>query len=202
MVERTETPAEDHPTGAGLILASASPRRRELLAILVREFEIRPADIDERRAAGEQPDRYALRLAEEKAAAIARREPGQWVIGSDTVVVLGDRCLGKPRDAEEAIGMLRSLSGRSHRVYSAVALAGPGRRLDTALSVTEVHFDELPEDWILAYADSNEPMDKAGAYAIQGRAAAWIERIEGSYSGVVGLPLHQTAGLLRRAGLL
>lgn len=202
MVERAETPGTRRASSAGLVLASASPRRAELLTTLVRGFDIRPAGIDERRAAGERPDAYALRLAGEKANAVALAESGHWVIGSDTVVVVDECCLGKPRDCEEAVGMLRSLSGRSHRVYSSVALAGPGRRLDTALSVTEVHFDELPDDWIQAYVDSGDPMDKAGAYAIQGQAAAWVRRIEGSYSGVVGLPLYETAGLLRGAGLL
>ena len=194
------------PIDTRLLLASASPRREELLGMLVASFEVRPADIDERRKSGEAAGAYAQRLAEQKAAAIAGTMAGtaseRWVIGADTVVVLDDRCLGKPRDAGQARRMLRSVSGRAHLVYSAVSLQGPGRHRDTALSVTEVHFDPLPEAWIENYVESGEPMDKAGAYAIQGGAAAWISRIDGSYTGVVGLPLYQTAGLLRVAGLL
>ena len=190
------------PIDTRLLLASASPRREELLGILMASFEVRPADIDERRKSGEAAGAYAQRLAEQKAAAIAGTAPERWVIGADTVVVLDDRCLGKPRDAGQARRMLRSVSGRAHLVYSAVSLQGPGRHRDTALSVTEVHFDPLPEAWIHNYVESGEPMDKAGAYAIQGWPAAWISRIDGSYTGVVGLPLYQTAGLLRVAGLL
>lgn len=191
----------DKPDPA-LVLASASPRRRELLAVLISEFEIRPADIDERLLTGEAPDAHALRLAAGKARAIADSLPQRWVIGSDTVVVRDDECLGKPDDEDQARAMLGSLSGRSHRVYSAVALRGPGAYMETMLSVTEVTFEAIPADWIARYADSGEPLDKAGAYAIQGGAAAWISRISGSYSGVVGLPLYETAGLLRGAGLL
>ncbi|MEX0915081.1 MAG: Maf family nucleotide pyrophosphatase, partial [Wenzhouxiangellaceae bacterium] len=141
-------------------------------------------------------------LAADKARAIADRLPERWMIGSDTVVVRDDECLGKPGDEDQARAMLGSLSGRSHRVYSAVALRGPGAYMETVLSVTEVTFEAIPADWIERYAASGEPLDKAGAYAIQGAAAAWISRISGSYSGVVGLPLYETAGLLRGAGLL
>ena len=185
-----------------LILASASPRRRELLATLVAEFDVRPADIDERPRDGEAPDDYVLRLAREKALAVARTSPRRWVIGSDTEVVRDGVCLGKPRDASRAREMLRSLSGRSHNVYSSVALVGPESSVDTALCVSEVRFGNLPEDWIRRYAASGEPLDKAGGYAIQGQAAAWISRLDGSYSGVVGLPLFETASLLRAAGFL
>ena len=185
-----------------LILASASPRRRELLAILVGEFEVRPADIDERPIDGEPPADYVMRLAVEKARAVSAVSPGHWVIGSDTEVVLENVCLGKPRDEARACDMLRGLSGRSHRVYSSVALVGPDGSSRTALSVSEVRFETLPEEWIRRYAESGDPLDKAGGYAIQGRAAAWISNLDGSYSGVVGLPLYETAGLLRGAGLL
>lgn len=186
----------------GLVLASASPRRHELLTVLVSEFFVRPADIDERLADDESPEAYAVRMAEEKARAIAVQEPGRWVIGSDTVVVLDGIALGKPRDHDDACAMLRSLSGRSHQVYSTVALTGPGSQTTTAMSSTGVRFEQLPDRWIQRYAASGEPMDKAGGYAIQGGAAAWISHIDGSYSGVVGLPLFETAGLLREAGLL
>ncbi len=185
-----------------LILASASPRRRELLAILLENFRVQPADIDERQRDAEAPDAYVLRLALEKAHAVARTSPGDWVIGSDTEVVLESACLGKPCDEARACEMLRSLSGRIHRVYSSVALVGPDGSARSALSVSEVRFEALPEDWIHSYAASGESLDKAGGYAIQGRAAAWISNLDGSYSGVVGLPLFETAGLLRDAGLV
>lgn len=194
-------------TGGGraerqLILASASPRRRELLAILVADFEVRPADIDERREDSESPEDYVLRLALQKARKVANVSPKGWVIGSDTEVVRESACLGKPRDEAQAREMLGSLSGRSHRVCSAVALVGPDRSARTAVCVSEVRFAAIPEDWIRRYAASGEPLDKAGAYAIQGQAAAWISNLDGSYSGVVGLPLFETAGLLRDAGLV
>jgi len=185
-----------------LVLASASPRRRELLAILVADFEVRPAAIDERQGDAESPEDYVLRLAVEKARAITGTSPGTWVIGSDTEVVLEGLCLGKPGDEAQACAMLRSLSGRSHTVYSSAALVAPDLSTKTALSVSEVRFEVLPEDWICRYAASGEPLDKAGGYAIQGRAAAWISNLEGSYSGVVGLPLFETANLLRDAGLM
>jgi septum formation protein len=172
-----------------------------LLAILVVDFEVRPADIDERQREAEPPEDYVLRLAVEKACAIAGTSPGKWVIGSDTEVVLEGMCLGKPRDQARACDMLRSLSGRSHKVYSSVALVGPDSWSRTALSVSEVRFATLPEEWIRRYAESGDPLDKAGGYAIQGEAAAWIANLDGSYSGVVGLPLFETAGLLRDAGL-
>lgn len=187
---------------SSLILASASPRRCELLAILVERFEVRPADIDERPREGEAPEDYVLRLAIEKAREVAKISPQHWVIGSDTEVARDGICLGKPRDEADACEMLRSLSGRSHKVYSSVALVGPDSSTCTALSVTDVRFETLPEDWVRRYAASGEPLDKAGGYAVQGRASAWISKLEGSYSGVVGLPLFETAGLLRRAGLL
>lgn len=202
MENRTSESAGLAESRPGLVLASASPRRQELLAILVPAFDIRPADIDEQLVDGESPDSLALRLAAEKARAVAMLEPGRWVIGSDTVVVRDGVPLGKPRNRDEACAMLRSLSNHSHRVYSAVALDGPGSEMKTAMSTTEVRFEQLPESWIMRYAASGEPLDKAGAYAIQGGAAAWISHISGSYSGVVGLPLFETAGLLRDAGLL
>jgi len=205
---------QDYSTGHGsidtadsgaeipLVLASASPRRRALLTILVAAFEVRPADIDERLEPGEAPEAYVSRLAVEKAGRISEGAPERWVIGADTAVVCDGECLGKPQDENQACEMLRSLSGRTHKVYSAVALTGPGSGVTTALSITSVQFERLPDDWIVRYVASGEPLDKAGAYAIQGQAAAWISAISGSYSGVVGLPLYETAELLRSAGLL
>lgn len=188
------------PENCPLVLASASPRRRELLATLVETFEVVPADIDETPGEGESPEDYVRRMAHEKARRVADTRDA-WVLGSDTSVVVDGRALGKPADADAARSMLASLSGRGHEVLSAVALVR-GDTLHSALSRTRVCFAELPVAWIEAVIASGEPMDKAGAYAIQGRAAMWVEHLSGSYTGVVGLPLYETAGLLRRAGLL
>lgn len=185
-----------------LVLASASPRRRELLAILIADFGIDPADIDETSHPGEAPDDYVRRISEEKARRVAARHPDAWVLGSDTAVVLDDRILGKPVDRAEARSMLGALSDRSHEVFSAVALVRGDSPPETRVNRTRVEFAALPEDWIRAYANSGDCDDKAGAYAIQGAAAAWIRAMHGSYSGVVGLPLFETAGLLRAAGLM
>ncbi|MDX1624963.1 MAG: Maf family protein [Wenzhouxiangellaceae bacterium] len=188
------------PGARRLILASASPRRRELLATLVEDFDVVPADIDESVRGGEAPADYVPRMAREKAAAVRDRFDGCSVIGSDTAVVVDGRSLGKPGDDSEARAMLSMLSGRCHEVLSSVCLCtADGRRLER-LSCTVVEFAPLPEDWIAAYVATGDPMDKAGAYAIQGAPAAWIRRIDGSWSGVVGLPLFETASLLREAG--
>lgn len=185
-----------------MILASASPRRRELLALFEQPFVVVPADIDEARLDDEAATDYVLRIALEKAMAVATIHPGDVVLGSDTAVVLDGQPLGKPQDTDEARSMLRQLSGRCHDVLSAVALVCPdGRRLQR-LSTTEVEFSMLPERWIDAYVASGDPMDKAGAYGIQNQAGIWIRRISGSYTGVVGLPLHETGELLREAGLV
>ncbi|TVQ37722.1 MAG: septum formation inhibitor Maf [Wenzhouxiangella sp.] len=185
-----------------VILASASPRRRDLLALFEQPFVVVPADIDEARLDDEAATDYVLRIALEKAMAVATIHPGDVVLGSDTAVVLDGQPLGKPQDTDEARSMLRQLSGRCHDVLSAVALVCPdGRRLQR-LSTTEVEFSMLPERWIDAYVASGDPMDKAGAYGIQNQAGIWIRRISGSYTGVVGLPLHETGELLREAGLV
>lgn len=190
------------PSSLTLILASASPRRRELLGQFGLAFDVDPADIDETRRNGETAESYVLRIAGEKALHVADRHPGQPVLGADTAVVLDGHSLGKPVDAGEARSMLRQLSGRSHQVMSAVALVCPdGRRL-SRLSSTEVEFGQLPVAWIDAYIASGDPMDKAGAYGIQNQAGIWVSRITGSYTGVVGLPLFETGTLLREAGLL
>jgi septum formation protein len=184
------------------VLASASPRRRELLARLVGAFDVEPADVDERPGDGEQAASLSSRLARAKAEAIAARRPGAAVLGSDTVVAVDDDALGKPADADDARSMLGRLSGRGHDVYSAIALVTAAGELLEDLAATRVWFAELPPAWVEAYVVSGEPMDKAGAYGIQGAAGAWIPRIDGSYSGVVGLPLYQTARLLRAGGVL
>ncbi|MBB3143008.1 Maf family protein [Halomonas organivorans] len=177
-------------------LASASPRRRELLASIGVPVEVHPVDIDETPRPGEAPEAYVLRLAEEKAQASAAgtRLP---TLGSDTAVVCDDAILGKPRDRDHAAAMLRSLSGRTHRVLTAVAVVGPAGMLSVCVS-TEVALRELEDDEIAAYWATGEPADKAGGYAIQGRAAIFVSRLEGSHSAVVGLPLFETAELLAR----
>ena len=186
-----------------LHLASKSPRRRELLARLGFDFGVLDVDVAEQRAPGESPDGYVARVAREKAGAGLLRVvavPGAVVLGSDTEVVLGDDVFGKPADADEAEGMLRRLSGRSHRVLTAVSLVSAGREA-SALVESEVTFAKLSDADIAEYVGSGEPMGRAGAYAIQGGAERFIRRLAGSYSGVMGLPLHETAELLRGFGL-
>ena len=182
-----------------LHLASTSPRRREILASLGLEFDVVPVDIDETPLEGESPADMALRLSVAKAEA-AETGAGGIALGSDTVVVVDDRPLGKPRNRDDALRMLQSLSGRAHRVLTGVAVSD-GRQTLTALSATDVYFREIGRDEALAYWQSGEPRDKAGAYAIQGLGGAFVERIEGSYSGVVGLPVFETIELLRAAGI-
>ena len=186
-----------------IILASGSPRRRELLRQLAVSFKVAAADIDESMGDGETPREYVLRLSREKALAGFSQSDGTMpALGSDTIVLLDGEILGKPESRTEAENMLQRLSGRTHHVYSAVALAlGADEVLDT-LNITAVTFADMPSAWIRQYCQGDEPMDKAGAYAVQGGTGRYISRIEGSYSGVMGLPLFETAELLRRAGLL
>ncbi len=184
-----------------LVLASASPRRRELLEHCGFPFEVHPADIDERAQKDEAPTDYVQRIAEEKARAVHRAMPDCFVLGADTAVVLGAEILGKPDSAEQARTLLGRLSGRVHQVYSALALVCPDGRCLQRLSTTDVTFAELPNDWIERYVRSGAGLDKAGAYGIQNNAGLWVQHISGSYSGVVGLPLYETAQLLREAGL-
>lgn len=181
------------------VLASASPRRRELLAAAGFSFDVDPVDVDESRRKGERSDDYACRLAHEKAAAGALRHPATPVLGADTIVVVSGEVLGKPADREDAVRMLRRLSGTTHEVVTAVALA-LGPRVEVASDRTTVWFRRLSEAEIQAYVDSGEPMDKAGAYAIQGFASRFIPRIEGAYTTVVGLPVALVARLLDAAG--
>lgn len=182
-----------------LHLASSSPRRRELLAALGVEFTTGGVDTEERRRDGEAPDEMVLRLAVEKARATAAGV-ADLVLTADTAVVLGNTVFGKPEGRDDALRMLAALSGCTHRVMTGVALRS-AERIDTALSVTEVRFREILPDEALAYWQSGEPADKAGAYAIQGLGGVFVESIAGSYSGVVGLPVFETAALLRAAGL-
>lgn len=189
-------------TDSRLILASASPRRRELLAECGVAFSVQAADVDEDVRPGETPAEYVLRVATDKARAIHRQCPDHFVLGCDTTVVLDEQILGKPASDAEAGTMLRALSGRAHQVLSAVCLSRPDGQMDSVVSRTAVIFAPLPEAWVQHYIASGQGRDKAGAYGIQNEAGLWISRIEGSYSGVVGLPLFETAELLRGAGLI
>ena len=190
-------------TALPILLASRSPRRRELLKQLEVSFTVSAANIDESITPGETPQDYVLRMAREKALAGTEQTAGLMpALGADTIVLLNGKVLGKPDSRAEAENMLQDLSGQTHHVYSSVAVAlDPGNVLDT-LNITAVTFGEMPPEWIKQYCQGDEPMDKAGAYAVQGGAGQYISRIEGSYSGVMGLPLFETAVLLRRAGLL
>ncbi|WP_440223321.1 Maf family protein [Dokdonella sp. MW10] len=181
-----------------VFLASQSPRRRELLAQIGIVFEVIEVDVPEVRGVGEPAIDYVSRVAREKAGAgllQVAAVPGAIVIGADTEVVLDDEVFGKPRDADEAAAMLARLSGREHEVVSVVWAVSAGRE-EHAVSVSRVRFMPLDAARIAAYVATGEPFGKAGAYAIQGRAGAFVSRLEGSYSGVMGLPLHETAQLL------
>jgi len=211
MAESGGLPASD------LILASASPRRAELLTAAGIPFEIRPAHIDEAARPGEDPRTYASRVAVDKASAVAGSSPGRPVLAADTVVVIDGLILGKPADADDAKRMLRLLSGRTHEVMTAVVLlvndpggdvregprkSPPGSLSYTAVEVTAVEFVLLSRAEIDWYVATGEPADKAGAYAIQGLASRFVTRIEGSYSNVVGLPVSLVYAMCARAGIL
>jgi septum formation protein len=181
-----------------LVLASASPRRRELLAQAGFTFDVFTADIPEVRKPGEDPIRFVTRLAREKAEAVAERHalpPDTIVLGADTIVLVDDEILGKPQDAADAARMLRLLSGRTHQVITGVCLV-KGRERQRAAEVTFVRFHTLSDKEIEAYVATGEPMDKAGAYAIQGRAGRWVPRIHGCYFNVVGLPLALVSSMI------
>ena len=191
-----------------LYLASASPRRRELLAQVGLRYRLLAVDVEEQPAAGEAAEIYTLRVALDKARAGRAELLGSGpqsvlgpVLGADTAVVLNGRILGKPRDRDDALAMLAALSGARHEVFCAVALIDTDGAEHTRLSVTHVSFAPITPAQARAYWDSGEPLDKAGAYAIQGRAAQFVTRIEGSYSGVVGLPLFETLELLAGCGI-
>lgn len=183
------------------ILASASPRRRELLGELDLPFRVVAADVDESSRDGESPEEMVQRLAREKSFAVAAREPGCFVLGADTTVILDGEALGKPRSREEVLAYLRRLSGRVHVVATGVALVSPDGRLASGISRTEVTMRELPPDWVERYAACSEPMDKAGGYAVQGWGSLLVERIAGSYDNVVGLPRGLVVELARRMGV-
>jgi len=180
-----------------LVLASASPRRAQLLKAAGIGFEARPSDVDESPRAGESPDTYVKRLALEKADAVAGENPGRLVLGADTTVVVDDRILAKAEDPAEARAMLRLLAGRAHQVLTGVALVGPGiSAVDVA--TTTVEFAPMTSEDIDQYVATDEWRDKAGAYAVQGRAGRFVTRLEGSYTNVVGLPVSLVYHLLMR----
>ncbi|MBA3890562.1 MAG: septum formation inhibitor Maf [Gemmatimonadaceae bacterium] len=183
-----------------VILASASPRRRELMTLIGIPHEVRPADIDESYLAGESPHAHAERLAREKALAIAATEPEAVTIGSDTIVVIGGKVLGKPRDRDHARSMLRQLSGRTHEVMTGVAVSREGRTV-SGVETVRVAFRKLTDPEIDAYIDTGEPMDKAGAYGIQGFGATIVSKVNGDYFAVMGLPLNRLARQLETVGL-
>ena len=188
-----------------LILASASPRRRDLLSRAGVRFEVRPANIPEEREPGEEPAAFAERLAREKALHVARQtgpETNRWVLGADTIVVLEAEVLGKPDDPQHAVELLSRLVGRRHSVITAVALTNT-RSLETrsaaVASLVTLRSASLEE--IEAYVAGGEPLDKAGAYALQGEGRRFVERVEGSESNVIGLPMDETLALLSRSGI-
>jgi len=188
-----------------LILASASPRRADLLRAAGIEAEIRPADVDESVYVGESPEGYACRLAREKALAVSARAPGRFVLGADTIVVVDATILGKPSNPDDARRMLRLLSGRRHAVITGVALVGsahPTAQVTSRAASTTVEFASLSEGEINWYVATGEPTDKAGGYAIQGLASRFVTRVEGSYSNVVGLPIALVYQMCTEAGLL
>ena len=188
-----------NPDRPRLVLASQSPRRRALLAQIGVAHAALPVDVDEAALPGEAPAEYVLRLALAKARAARALRPDGVVLGADTAVAVDDAILGKPADRADALAMLARLSGREHRVLTAVALAG--EREESRLSVSHVRFRAIAPDEAAAYWATGEPADKAGGYAVQGVGAVFVEQLHGSYSGVMGLPLYETAELLRRAGI-
>lgn len=183
-----------------VILASSSPRRHDLLELIGIRHEVIPANIDESIRGRELPVKYAERLAREKAGAIASLDPTSVAIGADTIVLIDKKILGKPVNSVDAGSMLRLLSGREHTVVTAVAVAR-GKKIASAVEKVSVTFRELSDDEIDAYIATGEPMDKAGAYGIQGYGATIVERIEGDYFAVMGLPLVRLVSLLKEVGV-
>lgn len=184
------------------ILASSSPRRRELLASIGVEFDVVPSHVPEEHQPGEAPEEYVARLSREKAHAIAAQHPSRWIIAADTTVLLGDQLLEKPLDEHDAARMLSLIAGRTHTVYTGVTVQNVERRYqETRVAESEVRMLPLPPEDVEWYVRTGEPMDKAGAYAVQGMGAMFIDSIHGSYTNVVGLPLAMLFQMLRKAGI-
>ena len=184
-----------------LILASGSPRRRELMNLITPDYTVRTSNVDEHSIVADPPAHLAQSLALLKASAVAELCPGDIVMGCDTVVDCDGMVFGKPADEADALRMLRALSGRTHKVHTGVCVCGNGRRAAT-VETTQVQFAPIPEEELLAYVRTAEPYDKAGGYAIQGRAALWCCGIVGCYYNIMGLPVHRAAQLLRQFGAL
>jgi septum formation protein len=183
-----------------IILASSSPRRKELLDQIKVTYKVYPVDLDEALLPHETPLNYVQRLAAEKSAlCVAQLATETPVLAADTAVILGGVIMGKPKNETEALSMLTQLSGKTHQVYSAISLRG--REHGQAVSITDVTFRRLTKQEIVDYLHSGEPVDKAGSYAIQGMGSIFVESIKGSFSGVVGLPLFETAQLLAKQGI-
>jgi septum formation protein len=183
-----------------VVLASSSPRRRQLLDLIGIRHDVIPADIDESQVVGELPEQYAERLARSKSGVVAAQHPDAVVIGADTIVVVDELVLGKPRDVGDAARMLGMLSGRSHTVMTAVAVCHQGK-IESAVEVVDVTFMPIDETAIAEYVATGEPMDKAGAYGIQGYGATIVRRIDGDYFAVMGLSLVRLVGLMRTLGI-
>jgi len=181
-----------------IILASSSPRRRELLKYLTPDFDVVPSDIEE--TASGTPRQQAVKLAHDKALDVTRNHPDAVVIGADTLVVMGAKVLGKPKDKQDASCMLKTLSGRTHKVYTGVAVICSSKML-TGCEVTSVTFDTLSDYEISEYIETGEPMDKAGAYGIQGYGGKFIKKIDGCYFNVMGLPLNLLYRMLKNLGI-
>lgn len=186
-----------------LVLASASPRRQELLGLVGISFEVLPSQIEETPLHQEEPASHVLRLAEEKARFVARQRPRSWVLGADTIVVIEGTILGKPAGEDEAQEMLRRLSGRTHTVFTGFCLLNEEKRTAMSRAVTSlVRFCQLADDEIAWYLQTPEPYDKAGAYAVQGKGAFFIREIHGSYTNVMGLPLCEVVDALKTLGII
>jgi septum formation protein len=180
-----------------LILASASPRRQQFLTDLGLAFTCLPADIDEMPLPGEKPEAFARRMAQEKAAAIAAQHPASWILGADTVVALADEIIGKPKDAADALAILRRLQGRSHQVITGLALVCQAEDcVETLAESSEVTFAAFSDEALAAYVRTGEPLDKAGAYGIQGKGAFLVRSVHGSCANVIGLPVSSCVSLL------
>lgn len=180
-----------------IILASGSPRRRELLSLYTKDFTVCASDFDESAVTADTPAQLVEQLAKGKCLAVAAQHPGAVVIGCDTVVDVGGEVFGKPHSVEDAKRMLRALSGAEHKVHTGVCISD-GTRTESFVDTCRVRFFPIPEEEIDRYTATEEPYDKAGAYAIQGRAALWLDAIEGDYYTIMGLPLSRTVRLLAR----
>lgn len=200
MMQREEGRDVAAPEAPPVVLASQSPRRSQLLGMLGLRFQAHPAEVDESMRPGEPSAQYAERMAREKAEAVARLRPDALVIGSDTIVVVDGDVLGKPRDEAEAVEMLLRLQGREHRVETGIAIASPDGRVESSVEGVRVHFRAFDRRTAEDYVATGEPMDKAGSYGIQGYGATLVDRIDGDFFAVMGLPIARMISLFRALG--